>query len=468
MLSIALVGRTNVGKSTLFNRLTRTRNALVADFPGLTRDRQYGIAAVGPRRLIVMDTGGLAGEEAGIDAEVLRQTQAAVHEADLLFFLVDGRAGCTGEDETLAAELRATGKPLVLVINKTDGADENFLHGEFHQLGLGRVHLISAAHGRGVAALMQSLFDGAEPAAEQPEAAAEDPPSGVKVAVVGRPNVGKSTLINRLLGEERVVVFDAPGTTRDAVYLPLQRGEDSYVLIDTAGVRRRGRVKETVEKFSIIKTLHAIRDCNVAVLLIDAAEGLVDQDLHLLSQILEEGKSLVLACNKWDGLAPDAKRRLRDGLERRLRFIGRLKPHFISALHGTGVGALFGAVNRAWCSANVSPRTRDLNLALQRALLEHAPPLVRGRRVKLRYAHPGGRNPPRIVVHGNQTDAIPDQYRRYLEHRFSDLLRLEGTPLVVEFRTGENPFSARRNRLTERQLRHRQRLVRHTRKARRS
>ena len=465
MQSIALVGRTNVGKSTLFNRLTRTRNALVANFPGLTRDRQYGIAQVGAHSYILIDTGGIAAKGAGLDAQVIRQAQMAVEEADLLFFLVDGRAGCTPEDELLAVRLRASGKPLVLVVNKADGVAQDVLKGEFYRLGLGSVHLISAAHGRGVSALMHSVLDSdGQPAQSDTEAG---PPAGVKVAVIGRPNVGKSTLINRLLGEDRMLVFDQPGTTRDAIYLPLVRGKDHYVLIDTAGVRRRGRVKETVEKFSVVKTLSAIQDCNVALLLIDSDEDLVEQDLHLLSQVIEAGKGIVLACNKWDGLSSDGRQRLRTSLDRRLRFISYLKVHFISALYGSGVDKLLAAVDRAWQSASVSLRTRDLNLMLQEALAEHAPPLVRGRRVKLRYAHPGGTNPPRVVIHGNQTRELPDQYRRYLENRFSNLLKLEGTPLVVELRTGENPFAGRRNRLTERQLLRRRRLVQHTRKTRR-
>lgn len=464
MRSIALVGRTNVGKSTLFNRLTRSRKALVANFPGLTRDRRYGIARVGETEFVIIDTGGISGAEEGLDALVRHQTKAAIDEADLLFLLVDGRTGLTAGDELLAEQLRLTGKPLVLVVNKSDGEDPDALKGDFFTLGLAEMHLISAVHGRGIAALMNSLVHagGEQESAEPAASTAENP--GIRVALVGRPNVGKSTLINRLLGEERVVVSDQPGTTRDSVYVPFVRDGHQYVLIDTAGVRRRGRVRQTVEKFSIVKTLDAIQDCNVAVLLVDSSEGLVEQDLHLLSLIIEAGRGLVLACNKWDGLATGQKQKLQNSLSRRLRFINYLKVHFISALHGSGVGNLYGAINQAWDSASISLRTQHLNQMLQQLVHEHPPPLVRGRRVKLRYAHQGGSNPPRIVVHGNQTKEIPDQYRRYLAHGFSRLLKLEGTPLAIEFRTGENPFAGRKNQLTARQVSRRRRMIRHTRK----
>jgi GTPase len=465
---IALVGRPNVGKSTLFNRLTRSRAALVADTPGLTRDRQYGEFSVDGQRFIAIDTGGLSGEEAGIDAEMARQSLAAVAECDLALALVDARAGVTPADQHILALLRGSGKPFVLVVNKIDGTDEFAASAEFHELGARTMIAVSAAHGRGMGHLQEALlaaFPGE--CAEASGSAAEAGPERVKVAVVGRPNVGKSTLVNRILGEERVVVYDQPGTTRDSIYVDFERGEHHYTLIDTAGLRRRRSVHETVEKFSIVKTLQAIADANVVLVLVDAHDGLVEQDVHLLGHVIDSGRSLIIVCNKWDGLAPDRKAALKSELDRRLVFAEFAEVHFISALHGSNVGQLYAAIDRAYASARRRLPTNRLTAILEQAIAAHAPPLVRGRRIKLRMAHPGGSNPPVIVIHGNQTEHVPEHYRRYLENVYRRELELVGTPLRIEFVTGTNPFAGRRNTLTPRQEYKRKRLMQHVRKRRR-
>ncbi len=486
---IALVGRPNVGKSTLFNRLTRSRDALVANIPGLTRDRKYGEFSAAGQRFIVIDTGGLSGEEEGIDAEMARQSLAAVAECDLALALVDARAGVTPADQRILALLRQSGKRFMLVVNKIDGTDESVSSAEFHELGAGRMVAVSAAHGRGMAQLQQALLDAfaIAPAAEAdagdvaPGAADEAADEGeegdeaaalarterVKVAVVGRPNVGKSTLVNRILGEERVVVFDQPGTTRDSIYIDFERGEKRYTLIDTAGLRRKRSVHETVEKFSIVKTLQAIADANVVLVLIDAQEGLVEQDVHLLGYVIESGRSLIIVCNKWDGLGADRKGALKSELDRRLVFADFAEVHYISALHGSNVGQLYAAVDRAYASARRKLPTNRLTAILEDAVATHAPPLVHGRRIKLRMAHPGGSNPPVIVIHGNQTEQVPDHYRRYLENVYRRELKLVGTPLRIEFVTGTNPYAGKRNKLTPRQEYKRKRLMQHVRKSRR-
>jgi len=464
---IALVGRPNVGKSTLFNRLTRSRDALVADIPGLTRDRQYGEFHVDGRRFIVIDTGGLSGQEEGIDSEMARQSLAAIAECDLALVLVDARAGVTPADQRILALLRASGKPFLLVVNKIDGTDELLACAEFHELGAPELIAVSAAHGRNMGRLERALL-AAIPHAEAPGEEAE-PEAGarVRVAVVGRPNVGKSTLVNRILGEERVVVFDQPGTTRDSVYIDFERGDTRYTLIDTAGLRRRRSVHETVEKFSIVKTLQAIADANVALVLIDAQEGLVEQDVHLLGHVIDSGRALIIVCNKWDGLPADRRAALKNELERRLAFADFAEVHFISALHGSNVGQLYAAIDRAWVSAQRKLPTNRLTAILESAVAAHAPPLVHGRRIKLRMAHPGGSNPPLIVIHGNQTADVPEHYRRYLENVYRRELALVGTPLRIEFVTGTNPFAGRRNTLTPRQEYKRKRLMQHVRKNRR-
>ncbi len=460
---IALVGRPNVGKSTLFNRLTRSRDALVADAPGLTRDRRYGRGAHHGRPFMVIDTGGVSGEAEGLDQLITEQALKAVDEADVVFFLVDARGGLTAGDEAIAETLRGRGKRVVLVVNKAEGLEPQLATAEFHALGLGEPHPVSAEHGQGVGALLETAL---APFPE-PEEAPDEAERGPVVAVVGRPNVGKSTLINRLVGEERVVAFDRPGTTRDAIDVPFQWEGKDYTLVDTAGVRRRSRVDEAVEKFSIVKTLQAIDRANVVVLVIDAREGLVDQDLHLLGYILDAGRALVIAINKWDGLDPDHKARVKADVQRRLGFAEFAEVLYLSALHGTGVGHLMEVVDEAFASAVARFPTPRLTRLLEDAVSVHPPPLVRGRRIKLRYAHQGGANPPLIVIHGNQVERVPAAYRRYLANTFRKHLGLTGTPLRIEFKGGENPYAGRRNRLSERQIRKRKRLLRHVKKQKR-
>ncbi|WP_028491948.1 ribosome biogenesis GTPase Der [Thioalkalivibrio sp. ALE19] len=476
---IALVGRPNVGKSTLFNQLTRSRDALVADMPGLTRDRQYGIGRVGEFPYMVVDTGGLSGEEEGVDRAMAEQTRRAVAEADHVLFLVDARDGLTPQDEAIAEQLRASGVRARVIVNKTDGLDADVVSAEFHALALGDVTPIAAAHGRGVRGLMQAVRedvardreaaggegegagDGLDVDAQQ--AALDDWP-GIRVAVVGRPNAGKSTLVNRILGDERVVATDVAGTTRDSIFVPFTREDQDYTLIDTAGVRRRARVHETVEKFSVVKTLQAIEAAHVVIMVIDARAGLSDQDAHLLGLVIDAGRALVVAVNKWDGMDPDDREWVRSEMQRRLGFVDYARMRLISALHGTNVGHLLDDVREAHASAFVDISTPELTRLLEAAVAEHAPPLVSGRRIKLRYAHQGGQNPPVIVVHGNQTDRLPGAYKRYLENFFRRQLKLVGTPLRLEFRSGKNPYAGRRNKLTPRQQQKRKRLMRHVRK----
>ncbi len=459
---IALVGRPNVGKSTLFNRLTRSRDALVADFPGLTRDRKYGEARHQDHRFIVIDTGGITGEEQGIDSHMADQSLAAVEEADAVLLLVDARAGLTAGDEELVSYLRRRDKPFHLLVNKIDGIDEDSVLPDFYALGVQHLHPIAASHGRGVKAMLDDVLEAfiAEAEAETDE----EEEGTTRVAIIGRPNVGKSTLVNRLLGEDRVVVYDQPGTTRDSIYIDYLRDDQRYTLIDTAGVRRRKNVKEVVEKFSIVKTLKAIDDAHVVVLVMDASEGLVEQDLHLLGQAIDAGRGLVLALNKWDGMEADDKQRVRYELDRRLRFIDYADIHFISALHGTGVGHLYKSIDAAYQSATRKLSTNHLTRILEDAVAEHEPPMINGRRIKLRYAHAGGQNPPLIVIHGNQTGKVPAAYQRYLEKIFRRELKLTGTPVKVEFRTGENPYAGKRNQLTQRQVARKRRMMKHVKK----
>jgi GTPase len=459
---IALVGRPNVGKSTLFNRLTRTQDALVAAVPGLTRDRKYGDGRIGERPFIVVDTGGLAAGDKELDGLMERQAWQAIEEADLVFFLVDARDGLTGTDENIAADLRRRGKPLTLVVNKTDGLDEDTALGEFHRLGLGEPQPVSATHGRGVERLLRTALAALPLPADggtAEEVTADE--QAVRVAIVGRPNAGKSTLINRMLGEERVLASDQPGTTRDSIFIPFERDGVAYTLIDTAGVRRRARVTEAIEKFSIIKTLQSIDAAQVVILVFDARAGIGEQDATLAGYIAEKGRALVLAVNKWDGLQPHERRMVKDQLDRKLPFLGFASVRFISALHGTGVGELFPLVRHAYASAMRELSTPQLTEILERVVTAHQPPLVRGRRIKLRYAHQGGRNPPLIVIHGNQTESVPETYRRYLENAFRAALKITGTPVRIEFRTGGNPYQGRRNTLNPRQVSRRRRLMRH-------
>jgi GTP-binding protein len=456
---IALVGRPNVGKSTLFNRLTRTQDALVADFPGLTRDRQYGDAIFENKPFIVVDTGGVGVEDAAVDALMSKQSEFALNEADTVFFLVDGRAGLTAVDHSIAVNLRKINKPVYLIVNKTDGLDDEIACADFQSLGFAQVHAISASHGRGVIPLLQTLTADFEPAAELGSQSNE-----IKIAFAGRPNVGKSTLINRILGEERVVVYDMPGTTRDSIAIPFERDEQHYMLIDTAGVRRRSRVGEKIEKFSVIKTLQSIKESHVCLMLLDARDGLTDQDLHLLGFIIESGKALVILVNKWDGLDEDQKEQVKKELTRRLHFAHFAKIRFISALHGSGVGGVFKDIKEAYASAIQTFSTPKVTRLLQDLTTQHTPPLVNGRRIKLRYAHTGGQNPPIIVIHGNQLDSLPDSYKRYLANGFTQHLGLVGTPLKLEFKSSDNPFKGKKNKLNARQLQRRKRLMKHVKK----
>lgn len=458
---ITIVGQPNVGKSTLFNRLTRSRDALVADQPGVTRDRQYGHIHYKGQRAILVDTGGISGDKEGVEALMMSQVQSAIEEANHLLFVVDARLSLTPADEIIARELRRHDKPVTLVVNKSDGLDERTVEAEFHQLGMTDMACIAAAHNRGVLTL---LDDTMAHFPEQDLELDEELYPGTRVAVIGRPNVGKSTLVNRLLGEERVIAYDQPGTTRDSVFISMEREGKPYTLIDTAGIRRRGKVHDAVEKFSVIKSLQAIEACHVCLLLVDAREGLVEQDLSLLGHILEAGRSLVIAVNKWDGLEDDVKRRLKDELDRRLSFINYAKLHKISAKYGTGVGLLIDSVDAAFDSAMCKPSTNKLSQILETACTKHPPPLVKGRRIKLRYAHLGGSNPPLVVIHGNQTKDVPQSYTRYLENCYRKALKLVGTPVHIEYKTGENPYAGRRNTLTPRQIRKKRRMMRHYKK----
>lgn len=447
---IALVGRPNVGKSTLFNFLTRTRDALVADLPGLTRDRNYGYGKVGSIPYLVVDTGGLVVDAQGVEQLMAKQTLRAIEEADRVLFLVDAREGVQPSDHFIAQTLRKSAKKVIVVANKAEGVDASTAAADFFQLGLGEPESISSAHGDGVRSLMERALEGIE---IMDPAAAIGGGDDIRVAVIGRPNVGKSTLINRLLGEERLIAFDQPGTTRDAVFVPFERDGHRYTLIDTAGVRRRARVEEAVEKFSVIKALQAVDSCNVVIGVIDAHDTVAEQDASLFGMVAERGRALLIAVNKWDGIASDKREEIRAGLDLRLPFLDFAPVHFISALHGTGVGELMRAVKHAYDASMREMATPELTRVLETAIEQHQPPLVRGRRIRLRYAHQGGRNPPIIVVHGNQVQHVPDAYKRYLANVFRKTFGLEGTPVRVEFRADENPFKGKRSPLTPRQRR---------------
>ncbi|MFC0708495.1 ribosome biogenesis GTPase Der [Azorhizophilus paspali] len=478
---IALVGRPNVGKSTLFNRLTKTRDAIVAEYAGLTRDRQYGEAKWQGRTYIVIDTGGISGDEEGIDAKMAEQSLQAIEEADAVLFMVDSRAGMTAADQLIAEHLRKRNKRSFLVANKVDTVDPDIARAEFSPLGLGDALPIAAAHGRGINAMLEdalSIFprddEGEEGEGETEIVAEGEEPKrvpgpsekdGIKIAIIGRPNVGKSTLVNRMLGEERVIVYDQAGTTRDSIYIPFERDEEKYTLIDTAGVRRRGKIFEAVEKFSVVKTLQAIQDANVVIFVMDAREGVVEHDLNLLGFVLETGRALVIALNKWDGMEPGQRDYVKTELQRRLMFADFADIHFISALHGTGVGHLYKSVQAAFQSAVTRWPTSRLTRILEDAVQEHQPPLVNGRRIKLRYAHLGGANPPLIVIHGNQVEAVPKAYTRYLENTYRRVLKLVGTPIRIEYKGGENPYEGKKNSLTERQVNKKRRLMSHHKKA---
>ena len=434
---IAIVGRPNVGKSTLFNRLTRSRDAIVADVPGMTRDRHYGRGRMGAKPYLVVDTGGFepAAPE-GIYREMARQTRQAVDEADAVLFLVDARAGLAHQDRQIAEELRRTGRRVFLVVNKAEGMEPAMAGAEFHALGIGDPLPVSAAHGEYVSDLMDWVLGELPSAPEPPPEAGRHP----MIAVVGRPNVGKSTLVNALLGEERVVVHGEPGTTRDSIHVEFERGGRRYTLIDTAGLRRRGRVAEVVEKFSVVKTMQAIDGANVVILVVDAADGVADQDAHLAGYVLERGRALVVAANKWDGLDAYARESAKRAIERKLGFLAFARVHFISALAGEGLRPLMASVDEAYRAAMVKMPTPRLTRTLIAAVERQAPPRAGLVRPKLRFAHQGGRNPPIIVVHGSALAAVPASYRRYLEGVFRKVFDLTGTPLRIEFRTGRNPY----------------------------
>ena len=458
---VALVGRPNVGKSTLFNRLTRSRSALVADFSGLTRDRHYGEGRVGEKPFIVVDTGGFEPvAKSGILHAMAQQTKQAIAEADVVIFLVDARAGLNAHDHDIARLLRKLGQKVILCVNKAEGMQHGSAVAEFHELGLGNPCAISAAHGDGIADLIEFALEGmgdppkpevefdaddAEPTEEELKQTAEENVEPfehrIKLAIVGRPNVGKSTLINTLLGEERVIAFDMPGTTRDAIEIEFDRGGKQYTLIDTAGLRKRGKVFEAIEKFSVIKTLQAIEASNVVLLMIDAQQEVSEQDAHIAGFILETGRALVVAINKWDGLDADQREKIQREFDRKLRFLSFARVHTISALRGQGINTVLRSVNAAHAAAFAKLSTPRLTRELQAAVEQQPPPRKGIFRPKMRYAHQGGQNPPLIIVHGNALDAIPDSYRRYLENRFREAFELAGTPLRIEFKSSYNPYA---------------------------
>jgi len=456
---VAIVGRPNVGKSTLFNALTRTRDALVANLPGVTRDRQYGIARVGSNPCVLVDTGGLVSQAEGIEYLTAKQVHRAIEQSNLVFFVVSARDGLSAEDNEVAAVLRKADRPVILVVNKIDGLEDTATL-DFTALGMGEPLGISAEHRRGLNELMRRCATILESSGVGPQDATgeETDRECLRLAIVGRPNVGKSTLVNRLLGEERVLTYDQPGTTRDSIRIRIERDGQKYELIDTAGVRRRARISEAVEKFSTIKALQAIDSAHVVVLMLDAREGLTDQDTTLLSHVVEQGRALVIALNKWDGLSPEHRLRLKSELERRLGFIGWARRITLSALHGSGIQELLDAVQEAWRSASLDLPTPELTRVLKTSFEAHQPPMKQGRTAKLRFAHSGGKMPPRIVIHGSRTETIPAAYTRYLSHQFIRHFKLKGTPLLIEYRNSENPYKGKKNVLTKRQKAKRQRL----------
>jgi GTP-binding protein len=464
---IAIVGRPNVGKSTLFNALTRTRDALVADMPGVTRDRQYGISRVGPRSSVLVDTGGLISQAEGIDYLTAQQVNQAIEEANQIFFVVSARDGLTLADEEIAAALRKAGKSVIVLVNKMDGLDSDTALIDFTSLGMGEPQGVSAEHRRGLGDLMIESAAGLSSVEEEfedqdsPDKQSDDV---LRLAIIGRPNVGKSTLVNRLLGEERVLTFDMPGTTRDTISVKLERDGQQYELIDTAGVRRRSRVSEAVEKFSVIKALQAINRAHVVVLMLDSIEGLTDQDSTLLGHVLEQGRALVVCLNKWDGLSADHRVSVKNELERRLTYATWARRVTISALHGSGIQELLDAAQEAWRSARIEFSTPELTKVLKAAFEGHQPPMSQGRTAKLRYAHSGGKLPPRIIIHGSRTETIPESYTRYLSNQFIRHFKLKGTPLLIHYRNSENPYKNKKNVLTKRQKEKRLRMKKHVRR----
>ena len=439
--TLVLVGRPNVGKSTLFNRLTRSRDALVADQPGLTRDRHYGIGRGGERDYLVVDTAGFDPvAKGGIMHEMALQAEQAIAEADALLFLVDGRVGMTPHDQQIADRLRRADRPVYLVVNKAEGMSRAIAAAEFHALGVGDPLPISASHGDGVRELLSLVLESFPCDDEEVE---EDTKGAPRIAIVGRPNVGKSTLVNSLIGEERVIAFDMPGTTRDAIAIPFERNGRQYTLIDTAGLRRRGKVFEAVEKFSVIKTLQAIERCNVVVLVLDAAQDISDQDAHIGGFVLDAGRALVVAVNKWDALDDYRRERIKADIARKLGFLSFARLHYVSALKGSGVAVLLKSVDAAYAAAMSNLSTPRLTRTLQTAVTKQAPPRHGVFRPKLRYAHQGGSNPPVVVIHGSALDHVPASYVRYLERSFIEAFKLQGTPLRIQFKTAHNPYATK-------------------------
>ena len=441
---VVVVGRPNVGKSTLFNRLTGTRNAIVADLPGVTRDRQYGYGKLGPVPYVVVDTGGLVEQPSGIETPMRLQTERAIEEADVLVFLADARSGLTPQDHWVVRELRRSGKKVVLAVNKAEGLDPATAVADFHSLGLRVPIAIASAHGDGCRELMSQVLEDFDPEVIAAESAPND--GRIRIAIIGRPNVGKSTLVNRLIGEERVIASDMPGTTRDSIFVPFARDEREFTLIDTAGVRRRGKIEDDIEKASVAKTLQAIDTAHVVIFVVDAHDSIGEQDANVLGLALQRGRALIIAVNKWDGIPMEQRDEIRRLLELKLDFVPYAPVRFISARHGTGVGELVAATIKAYDAAMTEIPTSKLTKSLERAMVQHQPPLVRGRRIKLRYAHQGGRNPPRIIIHGNQTVHVPEAYTRYLANVFRREFDLFASPVAVEYRTDSNPYARTRGR----------------------
>ena len=439
--TFVIMGRPNVGKSTLFNRLTRSRDAIVAEVAGLTRDRHYGRGQVLGRAFVVVDTGGIQADSTeGVFQEMARQAQLAMDEADVLLFVVDARAGLTHGDRAIALQVRRSGRRVILVANKAEGLDQAQATAEFHELGLGDLFPVSAAHGQGVRELMEWALEGFPPEAGE---AGEEGPRCPRIAVAGRPNVGKSTMVNALLGEERVIAFDEPGTTRDSIYIDFEWRGRPYTLIDTAGVRRRGKVSDVAEKFSVIKTLQSIEDANVVVLVLDASREISDQDASLAGYILETGRAVVVAVNKWDSVGAEDQARIKRELERKLGFLDFAKIHYVSAKNTKGLVPMMASVAKAYGSATLKLSTPKLTKTLNNAVLRQAPPRSGLVRPKPRYAHQGGSNPPIIVIHGNALDRLPETYKRYLQRVFTRAFELEGTPVRIELKTGHNPYAER-------------------------
>jgi len=433
---IAIVGRPNVGKSTLFNTLTRTRDAIVADVPGVTRDRQYGYGKLGPVQYVCIDTGGLVENPSGMDALMRIQTEHAIREADRLIFVADARAGLTPQDQFFARELRRSGKPVFLAVNKAEGLEIGLAGADFHSIGLGEPYAIAATHGFGCEELMDIVLAGFPPA--PPEDENED--GRIKIAVIGRPNVGKSTLINRLIGDDRLITSEVAGTTRDSILVPFERDGRQFTLIDTAGVRRRARIDDQIEILSVSKTLQAIAEAHVVTMVVDAQDSIGEQDASVLGLALSRGRALILAVNKWDNIPTEQRDDIRRLLTLKIDFVPFAPLHFVSARHGTGVGELVASMIRAYEAAMRQMKTQELTRTMEAAMMQHQPPIVRGRSIRLRYAHQGGRNPPRIVIHGSQAAHVPESYKRYLANVFRDKFDLFATPVAVEFRSDVNPF----------------------------